>query len=126
MNRIYQEQLLDHYRSSRFRGILERPDFAFDTHNPSCGDRVVMQGRVVEGKLAEVRFEGAGCVISQATASMLAQAVTEKTLDDVQKMTVEDLVLLVGVPLGPVRLKCALLALEALHAGIASYRKNHA
>lgn len=118
---LYQDVLTDHYRNPRNRGVLEHPDFTSGEDNPSCGDSVSMYGRVKDGRLIEVSFQGTGCVISQAAASLLTQAVLGKSLDDIMKLDAAFMRTLVGIELGPTRVRCALLALEALQKGIREY-----
>lgn len=121
MNNWYQNELIEHYKHPRHRGVLEHPDFATESHNPSCGDSVSFHGEVRDGTLVRVAFQGVGCVISQGMASMLAHKVTGMTLEQVQQIGVDDVIALLKMELGPTRLKCALLPLEALQAGIAQY-----
>lgn len=118
---LYQDILIDHYRSPRNRGALEHPDFTSGEDNPSCGDSVSMYGRVKDGILTEVSFEGKGCVISQAAASMLTEKVKGKSLTEIMTLDAAFMRNLVGIELGPTRVRCALLALEALHKGIQEY-----
>lgn len=114
--------LMDHYRRPRNRGVLETADFTSGRFNPSCGDSVSLQGYVDNGVLETLVFEGFGCVISQATASMLTEFAEGKTLKALEKLTKDDILEMIHIPLGPTRLKCALLALQALHRGIARYQ----
>lgn len=118
---LYQQQLMDHYYHPRNRGTLENPDFSSGVMNPSCGDSIEWQGKVQGNKLVDLKFTGKGCVISQASASLLSELVIEQSLDFIQRLTKDDMIKLVGIELGPTRLRCALLALEALHEGIKSY-----
>lgn len=118
---LYQDVLIDHYRNPRNRGILDHPDFKSGEDNPSCGDSVSMYGRVEHGELIAVSFEGKGCVISQAAASMLTQAVLGKKLTQIMSLDAAFMRQLVGIELGPTRVRCALLALEALQKGIQEY-----
>ena len=119
--KIYQDVLIDHYRNPRNRGIVENADFQSGDDNPSCGDSVSIYGRVKDGHLVAVSFEGAGCVISQAAASMLMQKVLGQDLKDIMKLDADFMRQLVGIQLGPTRVRCALLALEALQQGIQEY-----
>ncbi len=118
---LYQDVLLDHYRNPRNRGILEPADFQSGEDNPSCGDSVSMYGRVQDGKLVAVSFQGKGCVISQAAASMLTQKVLGMDLHEIMKIDADFMRTLVGIELGPTRVRCALLALEALQKGVQEY-----
>ena len=118
---LYQDMLIDHYRNPRNRGALENPDIRSGEDNPSCGDSVRMYGRVNKEMLVEVSFEGSGCVISQAAASMLTEKVKGKELKEIMKLDAAYMRNLVGIELGPTRVRCALLALEALQKGIQEY-----
>ncbi len=118
MNSLYQERILDYYQNPRNRGTLNAPDFSSGMVNPSCGDAVSMQGKIIGDTLELCSFEGKGCVISQATASMLCEKVAGMSIQDIQKMDAEYMLSLLGMQLGPTRLKCALLPLEALKKGL--------
>lgn len=123
---IYQERLMDHYHNPRNYGQLENPDFATQEYNPSCGDLIAMQGLIQENNLTSICFTGKGCIISQATASLLCQEYTGKNIQNILTLTALDVQTLLGISLGPLRLKCALLPLLALQEGIASsLKKSH-
>lgn len=115
---IYQEKLLDHYKHPRHHGILEKATFTIEEYNPSCGDRVTIYGIIKDGKVEQLSFTGTGCVISQAATSMLLQNVMGKPLEVVSNMQKDDILKLIGISLGPTRLRCALLGLEALKRGL--------
>jgi nitrogen fixation NifU-like protein len=118
MNDLFREEILDHSRNPRCHGTLVNPDLTFEDANPLCGDRIKMDFRVKDGVLETVRFSGHGCSISQAAASMLCEHVEGRTLEEIKKLGREDMLEMLGIELGPVRLKCALLALKTLKAGI--------
>ena len=118
MINIYKETLLDHYKTPRNRGTLLAPDFSSGQFNPLCGDAVSMQGHIKDGIITQVRFEGKGCVISQATASLLTEYVTNMPIFQVEKLSSDDILKLIGITLGPTRLQCALLPLKVLQKGI--------
>lgn len=118
MDELYRENILDHYRHPRHQGTLERPDVTYEDANPLCGDRIRMDLRIDEGRIADIRFSGHGCSISQAAASMLCEAVQGKSLDEVKRLGRDDVLEMLGIELGPVRLKCGLLALKTLKAGV--------
>ena len=118
MDDLFREHILEHWRNPRCQGTLEHPDRTFEDANPLCGDRIRMDFRIADGVLREVRFSGVGCSISQAAASMLCEHVQGRTLEDIKAVTRDDVMDMLGVELGPVRLKCALLALKTLKAGI--------
>lgn len=121
---LYRERLMDHYRHPRNKGRLENPDFTSGQFNPSCGDSITLDARVQDGTIKEISFEGKGCVISQATASLLTELAKGKTLVELLHLDETAMLELVGMQLGPTRLKCALLPLEALQEGIKNYQKK--
>lgn len=121
-NQLYQQELLDHYRHPRNRGVLPHAQVTTQTFNPSCGDKIAMQLSIQDGHLIEIRFQGEGCVISQAAASLLTEQTVQKPLSLLETLNKDFMLTLVGIPLGPTRLRCALLSLEALHEGLALYR----
>jgi nitrogen fixation NifU-like protein len=118
MDDLFRENILEHYRHPRCHGTLEHADVTFEDANPLCGDRIRMDFKITDGVLETVRFSGVGCSISQAAASMLCEHVEGKPLDEVKLLKKEDVLEMLGIDLGPVRLKCALLALKTLKAGI--------
>ncbi|RKU24572.1 SUF system NifU family Fe-S cluster assembly protein [Candidatus Poribacteria bacterium] len=114
---IYQEELLDHYENPSNYGTLPDPDISHEEDNPLCGDRIRMDLMVDDGIIKEVRFSGHGCTISQAAASMLTEEIEGKSLEEIKNLSRDDILDMIGIPLGPVRVKCALLALKVLKAG---------
>jgi nitrogen fixation NifU-like protein len=119
MDDMYREVILDHYKNPRNHGKLDPADFSFEDDNPLCGDRIRIDVRVGEdNKVKEVAFSGQGCAISQASASMLTEHIIGKSLDEVKQLSKDDILELLGIELGPVRLKCALLSLKVLKAGV--------
>ena len=114
---IYQEELLDHYENPSNYGTLPNPDISHEEDNPLCGDKIRMDLYIEDDTIKEVRFSGHGCTISMAAASMLTEKIEGKTLTEVKSLTRDDILEMVGIPLGPVRVKCALLALKVLKAG---------
>jgi nitrogen fixation protein NifU and related proteins len=122
---MYQDNILDHYENPSHRGTLAHPTFEIRDLNPLCGDEVRIQARLDdESRLAEICFEGKGCVISLAAASMLMEEVEGKTLDEVKKMGRQDMLDLLGVPLTTMRVKCAILPLRALEKAIHRYEEQ--
>ncbi len=115
---VYRENILEHYKHPRHRGTLENPDITYEDANPLCGDRLRLDLRVRDGRIEHVRFSGVGCSISQAAASMLCERIEGMTVEDVKKLGREDMLEMLGIELGPVRLKCGLLALKTLKAGL--------
>ncbi len=120
---LYREIILDHYKNPRGHGIIENADASAEGQNPLCGDEVSIYVAFAEDgeTIADVKFSGRGCAISQAATSMLTEMVTGKTASEVATMPKEELLEELGIPLTPVRLKCAILGLTtlklALHKG---------
>ncbi len=118
---LYREEILDHYYSSAHRGRLEAPDLVADLNNPLCGDKIHLEVQLNEqGKIDAIRFDGQGCAISQAAASMLAEEIEGIDLEEARKFSADDMVRLLGIPLSPTRLKCGLLAWRALQRATAN------
>ena len=122
MSSIYTEIILDYYRHPRNKGQLENPQISAKDSNPLCGDVVEIQ-MVLDGNdtVKDVKYDGQGCAISQASASMLTELMKGKSLDEVRKISKEDILSLIGGQLSAVRLKCALLSLKVMKTGLYSY-----
>jgi nitrogen fixation NifU-like protein len=118
MDDLYREVILDHYKHPRNQGTLDPHDFSFEDDNPLCGDVIRIDVRLDgDRRVAEVAFTGKGCAISQASASMLTESIIGKTLEEVKQISKDDILDMLGIQLGPTRLKCALLSLKVLKAG---------
>jgi nitrogen fixation NifU-like protein len=120
---LYKEEFLEHFKNSKYRKKVSGPNFSSGKHNPSCGDSIEVEGRVEKDRdgvlrIIDLGFEGSGCVISQATASILMEHCIGKSVDEVLQMTKDDILALLGLDLGPIRLKCALLSLNVLQSGL--------
>ena len=119
MDDLYREVIIEHYKNPAYRGHLDPHDLSFADSNPLCGDHIQIDLRVDEsGKVTEARFDGHGCAISQASADLLLESIIGKSVEEVKKMGRQDILDLLGIDLGPVRLKCALLSLKVLKAGV--------
>lgn len=119
MDDLYREIIIDRYKNPLYRGNLDPHDISFEDDNPLCGDHIRVDLRTDDqGRVTEALFDGHGCAISQASADLLMEAVLGKTLDEVKAITKDDLLEMLGMDLGPVRLKCALLSLKVLKAGV--------
>ncbi|MCX8008584.1 MAG: SUF system NifU family Fe-S cluster assembly protein [Patescibacteria group bacterium] len=118
---IYRELLLDHYKHPRNFGHLDIFDVRSELHNPLCGDRIVMEIKLSENKIDSIRFSGEGCVISQASASLLTERVMGISMLDALNLKKDDILEMLGVELTPSRLKCAMIPLETLHRALQSY-----
>lgn len=119
---IYRENILDHYKYPRNVGHLENPDIVVEEGNVTCGDTIVMElkctnrnGRRVIG---DVAFQGVGCVISRASASILTETIKGKTVKQIMALNLNDVTRMLGTTLTPSRVKCALLSLEVLQKGV--------
>ncbi len=120
MEDLYREVILDHYKNPRGHGVIEGADAAAEGLNPLCGDEVAIYVQFAEDgeTIDEVKFSGRGCAISQASTSMLMEMVRGKTAEQVAELPKEELLDEVGIPLTPVRLKCALLGLGVLKVAL--------
>ena len=119
MDDLYRELIIDRYQHPHHRGELDPNDITFEDDNPLCGDHVRIDLRVDgDDKVTEAAFSGRGCAISQASADLLVEEIIGKPLEEVKALTKEDILDLLGIQLGPVRLKCALLSLKVLKAGV--------
>ena len=112
---------MDHYRNPRNNGILSHYNVRAEQRNSSCGDEVLFTGIIENNILIDVAFQGKGCVVSQATASLLSEKVKGMFLDDISSLDQDDLCAMLAMQLGPVRLLCAMLSLMALQKGIREY-----
>jgi nitrogen fixation NifU-like protein len=118
MDDLYREIIIERYKTPQFRGELDPHDITFEDDNPLCGDHIRVDLRLDENDtVTEAAFSGQGCAISQASADLLMESVIGKHIDDVKALNRDDLLDLLGIELGPVRLKCALLSLKVLKAG---------
>lgn len=118
MDDLYREIIIERYKDPLYRGELDPHDITFEDENPLCGDHIRIDLRLDgENKVAEAAFSGHGCAISQASADLLLESVIGKTIDEVKALKKQDILDLLGIELGPVRLKCALLSLKVLKAG---------
>jgi nitrogen fixation protein NifU and related proteins len=115
---LYRENILDHYKSPRSHGVIEQADAQAEGMNPLCGDEVAISVALDGDTIQDVRFRGRGCAISQAATSMLMEMVKGRSADEVADMSREELLEEVGIPLTPVRLKCALLGLGVLKVAL--------
>lgn len=114
---IYQQQIIDNYKNPKNKGIIENADFVVYEVNTLCGDGLKFFLKLTANKeeIAEIKFEGEGCAISQATASMLSEELKGMKFADLKKEITKEFILdLLGIELNPSRLKCALLSLECL------------
>ena len=135
LRELYQQVILDHYKKPRNFQKLPEANRQAEGHNPLCGDEITVFAHVEDGKVLEVTFQGAGCSISQSSASMMTEAVAGRTVDDARDMAARfrgmmagevepeeesfgDLVALKGVVKYPIRIKCAVLAWDVLQEAL--------
>jgi len=119
MEDLYREVIIEHYKNPSYKGKLDPHDISFADNNPLCGDHIQIDLRVdADGKVSEARFDGHGCAISQASADLLVESIIGKPLEEVKQLNKDSVLEMLGIDLGPVRLKCALLSLKVLKAGV--------
>jgi nitrogen fixation NifU-like protein len=138
---LYQELILDHYRRKRGEGSLDEPSVAVDQNNPLCGDEIHLELGIRDGRVVELAHTGQGCSISQASASMMSEAITGRSLDEALGLVehfrqmmhggeagdeerLGDAIALEGVAKYPVRIKCALLGWMAAKDAIQTYQRD--
>ena len=143
LDELYREIILDHYRNPRNRGSLDQPSATSDGDNPLCGDEMRIDLAIRDGRVSDVRFVAKGCSISQASASMMTEAIKGLSLDEVESLfetfkgmmygasevdveALGDLEALQGVRKFPVRVKCATLAWNTLQEALEEFRKGQA
>lgn len=119
MSMDYREYILDHYRNPRNYGKLEQSNAHAEDSNPLCGDQLAMDLQVEGDRVTAVRFQGRGCAISQAAASMLSEMIEGKTVEEVVQLGKDDVLDALGIPISPARMKCAFLSLRVLHRSLA-------
>mgnify|MGYP005838173111 FL=1 len=117
---LYMENIIDHGQHPRnFGEPLDPADIDYEDENPFCGDHLHLTAQLdEEGRIKAVSWQGQGCTISQASASMLGEAIIGKTLDELREFDRQTILDMLGIPLSPTRLKCALLSLKVLKAGV--------
>jgi nitrogen fixation NifU-like protein len=117
---MYREVILDHYKNPRGHGVIEGADAQAEGLNPLCGDEVTIYVQFEEDgeTIDEVKFSGRGCAISQASTSMLMEMVKGRKADEIAALPKEELLAEIGIPLTPIRLKCALLGLGVLKVAL--------
>ncbi len=121
---MYSETILDHYAHPRNWGRLPSPDIIADTDDPSCGDQVHLEIALgPDGRVTQIAFEGEGCMISMASASLFTEHLQGKRLEELEALTEEEVLGWLDVPIPPNRRACALSPLVALRAGLAAYRR---
>ena len=115
---IYKEHILDLYKNPHNKGDLENPTHEFLKNNPLCGDEIKIQLKIKNNKIIDVKFEGVGCVISMVSTSMLTDKIKNMEVESAKKLTKEDILEMIHIPISSVRLKCALLSLDTLRGAL--------
>jgi nitrogen fixation NifU-like protein len=120
LDQLYREVILDHYKNPRGHGVIEGADAEAEGQNPLCGDEVSIYVAFGDDSetIDEVKFAGRGCAISQAATSMLMEMVVGKSATEVATLDKDELLDEIGIPLTPVRLKCAMLGLTTLKVAL--------
>jgi nitrogen fixation protein NifU and related proteins len=135
LDQLYRQVIMDHYKNPRNKGSLEDGSFTIDMNNPTCGDRIHLTLKVEDGIVQDAKFDGEGCSISMASASMMTQIVKGKEIDEALKLSkifsdmmqgneydededLGDIEALQGVAKFPARIKCATLAWKAMEKGV--------
>ena len=117
-DQLYREVILDHYKNPRGHGVIDDADAVAEGQNPLCGDEVSIAVAFEGDTIADVKFQGRGCAISLAATSMLTDLVKGRTAQEISAMPKDELLEEIGIPLSPVRLKCALLGLGVLKVAL--------
>ena len=115
---VYKENIIDHFKNPRNYGEIVEAEIKHSELNSICGDMIRLFVKLEDGKISDVKFKGNGCAISMASTSMMTDVLKGKTLEEVKKLSQEDIFEMLGIKLGIVRMKCGLLCLNALTNGI--------
>jgi nitrogen fixation protein NifU and related proteins len=118
MEELYRDYILDHYKNPRNFGELEPHDLEFHDHNPLCGDELGVHIRVEDGKIAELRFHGQGCAISQASASIASEELIGMRVEEAAKLDADWMIDQMGIQISATRRKCALLNLKVVRGAV--------
>lgn len=122
---IYKENILDHFKNPRNFGKLQEYNLSHKEFNPVCGDQIELFIKLKDNKVEDVKFIGKGCAISMASTSMLTEKIKGLTLEELKSLSKEDVLEMIGIPLGVVRVKCCLLSLKTLSKGIAKLEEEN-
>ena len=122
---MYRENILDHYKNPHNHGEIKNPDIKFTENNPLCGDVITVNIKLNDSKVQDVKFRGRGCAISQSAMSMLSDDIKGKGLEEIKNIKREDIVRMLGIEIGVVRTKCAMLGLVAVKEGIGEFENKN-
>ncbi len=126
MDELYRENILEHFKEPRNYGKIKDADVYHKENNPVCGDEIeifLKFDKKNKSKISEIKFQGRGCAVSQATASILTEEIKNKELRKIQQLDSTDIIKMIGIPLSPTRLKCAMLSLDTLKNAIKIHEK---
>jgi nitrogen fixation protein NifU and related proteins len=115
---LYREEILDHYKHPHHFGHLAEPTLVHHDTNPFCGDEITLELKIEDDRVVDAAFSGKGCAISRASASLMTDEILGKSLEELRTWSKQDILDLLGIEIGPVRLKCALLPLKALKTAV--------
>ncbi len=121
---MYRENILDHYKNPHNKGKIENADIISTEKNPICGDVISVNLKINGNKVEDVKFDCRGCAISQSAMSMLTDEIKGKTMEEVKNLKAEDVINMLGIEIGPVRTKCAVLGLVAIKNGIKEFENK--
>jgi nitrogen fixation NifU-like protein len=121
---MYAENILDHYRNPRNFGKIPDAQIKNREYNPLCGDDYEFHLKLQDGIVVDAKFSGDGCAISKASASLLSEHIKKKSLEEIKKMKLADIVKLLGIEVSTARIKCALLPLIAIQKGIQNFERD--
>src|SRR3989338_4706660 len=118
---MYRENIMDHYKNPHNYGEIKDAEIRFTENNPLCGDVITINLKLNKNKVEDAKFRGSGCAISQSAMSMLTDKIKGKKFEEIEKIKREDIVKMLGIEVGPVRTKCAVLGLVAVKEGIKEF-----
>ncbi|MFP4567522.1 MAG: Fe-S cluster assembly sulfur transfer protein SufU [Candidatus Woesearchaeota archaeon] len=125
MSDLYREIIIEHYKNPQNKGKLLAPDVVVDDANPLCGDHLEVFLKIKNNILKDISFEGKGCALSIATASILSEEIKGKSIDEINNLSREDVYALLGIDVSPARNKCVMLSLTAIKKGIFEFNKKN-
>lgn len=121
---MYMENIIDLYKNPLNHGELKDASVTHRAYSPFCGDDITIDLKIEDNKVTDVKHRGVGCAISQASISLLTEEIKNKPLDEILEIKPDQVVEMLGIDLGPVRLKCALLGLEGIHQAILKFKHS--
>lgn len=121
---LYKQNIMDHYHNSPYRGSLENPDFTTDSISPSCGDRLMFDGKVSDGRVIELKFRGEGSILGQAVASLVCEHALGKRFEEITTFNQGDVLAWLGIQLGPTRLRTVVFVLSTLQKALEAYARQ--